>query len=86
VNSVRLSEEEWSRTRCMLVDARFRVLASSDNKGALEETIALRTGDQQVGHYRLDDGTVIAFARTPGYETYEGMGWYGVIERTMPRP
>jgi hypothetical protein len=85
VKSVRLSEEEWSRTRCMLVDARFRVLASSDDKGVLEETIALRTGDQKVGHYRLDDGTVIAFARTPGYETYEGMGWYGVIERTMPR-
>ena len=35
VKSVRLSEEEWSRTRCMLVDARFRVLASSDDKGAL---------------------------------------------------
>jgi hypothetical protein len=22
----------------------------------------------------------VAYALTPGYETYEGMGWYGVLE------
>ncbi|MEJ0002906.1 MAG: methyl-accepting chemotaxis protein [Pararobbsia sp.] len=85
VKGVRLSEEEWSRTRCMLVDARHRVLASSDGKGVLEESLALQTGGRTVGHYRLNDGTIVAFALTPGYETYEGMGWYGVIERSMPR-
>lgn len=81
VRGVRLSEDEWARTRCMLVDARYRVLASSDPKSPENETLALRKTDQKVGHYQLDDGTIVAFALTPGYETYKGMGWFGVIER-----
>jgi hypothetical protein len=84
VKSVRLSDEEWSRTRCMLVDASHRVIASSDGKGVLEETIDLRPEGKKVGHYRRSDGTVVSFALTPGYESYQGMGWYGVIERKAP--
>lgn len=81
VRSVRLSDDEWSRTRCLLVDAKYRVLASSDDKASDNETLTLRVMNEKVGHYKLDDGTLIAFALTPGYETYKGMGWYGVIER-----
>jgi hypothetical protein len=29
-------------------------------------------------------GRLIAFHLTPGYETYRGLGWYGVIEQ-LPR-
>jgi hypothetical protein len=85
VKSVRLSEEEWSRTRCMLVDSSFRVIASSDGKGLLEETVELRTEGRTAGHYRRGDGTLVTFALTPGYETYQGMGWYGVIESKPPK-
>jgi hypothetical protein len=83
VKSVRLSDEEWSRTRCMLVDAAHRVIASSDGEGLLEERVDLRSEGRKAGHYRRSDGTAVSFALTPGYETYRGMGWYGVIERKV---
>ncbi|WJF91839.1 methyl-accepting chemotaxis protein [Paraburkholderia bonniea] len=79
VKNVRLSEEEWQRTRCLIVDAKHRVLASSDGQGLLQETCRLSTGGQRSGAYRDAQGALIAFAATPGYETYQGLGWYGVI-------
>jgi hypothetical protein len=30
-------------------------------------------------------GAVTAFHRTPGYETYRGLGWYGAIVQEPPR-
>jgi hypothetical protein len=79
VKGVRLSEEEWARTRCMIIDSSCRVIAASDGKGILEERFALQTGGRPAGFYRAADGTVVSFAATPGYETYRGLGWYGVI-------
>jgi hypothetical protein len=32
-----------------------------------------------MGNYRDETGSLIGFALTPGYETYRGLGWYGVI-------
>ncbi|MBV5335538.1 chemotaxis protein, partial [bacterium] len=68
-----------TRSRCMLVDKNHRVLASCNGKGALTETLALRTGGAPMGHYHELNGRLVSFALTPGYETYEGLGWYGVI-------
>jgi hypothetical protein len=79
VTGVSLSEEERRTTRVMLLDARHRVIASSDGKGLLQEIYPLETGGQSRGHY-AGDGVLTAFALTPGYETYQGLGWYGVIE------
>jgi hypothetical protein len=79
IDGVRLEPEERDASRCMLVDARGRVIASSDGTGVLSEVIEL---DRTVGAmgYRTDaKGRTVAQARTPGYETYEGLGWYGVI-------
>ena len=79
VAGVSLSEEERRTTRVMLLDARHRVIASSDGRGVLQETYALDTGGLTRGHY-ANGAAVTAFALTPGYETYTGLGWYGVIE------
>jgi hypothetical protein len=79
VDGVRLSPEERGRTRAMIVDAEHRVLAASDRRGVLQETLALRTEGKSVGHYVDASGTVTGFALTPGYETYRGLGWYGVL-------
>jgi hypothetical protein len=79
VAGVSLTEEERRATRVMLLDARHRVIASSDGKGVLQEVYPLETGGSARGHY-TKDSTVTAFALTPGYETYKGLGWYGVIE------
>jgi hypothetical protein len=79
VKSVRLSDEEWSRTRCMIVDSSFRVIAASDEKGILTERFHLQIEGKKAGFYRAVDGSMVSFAATPGYETYRGLGWYGVI-------
>ncbi|MFT0171472.1 methyl-accepting chemotaxis protein [Paraburkholderia mimosarum] len=79
VKGVRLSEEEWTRSRCMIVDSNFRVIAASDGKGILTERLRLQVDGRQTGYYRASDGTIVSFAATPGYETYRGLGWYGAI-------
>ncbi|MFM0221269.1 methyl-accepting chemotaxis protein [Paraburkholderia dipogonis] len=79
VKGVRLSDEEWTRTRCLIVNAAHRVIASSDDKGVLEEQFRLKTDGEAAGFYRLTDGRTVSFAATPGYESYRGLGWYGVV-------
>lgn len=81
VQGVRLSEEEARRSRVLLVDARRRVIASSDGTDSLGETIALDTGGRKAGFGVDAGGTTTAFHLTPGYETYAGLGWYGVIQQ-----
>jgi hypothetical protein len=85
VDGVRLSPEERSLTRALIVDAKHRVLAASDRVGVLKEIIPLETRDQQMGHYEAKDGTVVGFALTPGYETYRGLGWFGVLIQKRTR-
>jgi hypothetical protein len=80
VEGVRVSGEDKARTRVLLVDARHRVIAASDGRGVLEETLPLAVNGRASGA-DLDPrtGRIVAFHRTPGYETYAGLGWYGVI-------
>lgn len=79
VEGVRLAPEEKARSRCLLIDSRHRVIASSDGRGLLAEAFPLRTGGGERGHYMDADGNLVGYALTPGYETYRGLGWYGVI-------
>ena len=78
VDGVRLTEDEKKRTRCMLIDSRGRIISSSDGKGLLREVVRLETSGT-MGNYRDDNGAIVGYALTPGYETYKGLGWYGVI-------
>ncbi|MBI5128170.1 MAG: methyl-accepting chemotaxis protein [Rhodopseudomonas palustris] len=77
VQGVRLDPHD--RARVLLLDSRFRVLAASDGNGLLEERFPLKVGGQRSGTYRDSTGALIGFHVTPGYETYQGLGWYGVI-------
>ncbi len=79
VDTIRLDEHEKARTRCLLVDSRYRVIAASDRAGLLTEIVPLTTEGQAMGNYRDREGNIVGFARTPGYQTYQGMGWYGVL-------
>jgi len=78
---VRLTPEEASRTRVMLVDAARRVIAASDGKGILTSGFPLKAEGRPSGSYTDAAGRLVAFHLTPGYETYRGLGWYGVIEQ-----
>jgi hypothetical protein len=61
----------------MLLDSRFRVIASTE-PGAFGKTYALNPTDKW-GH-TVKDGKIVAYGLTPGYETYRGLGWFGCIE------
>ncbi|MNY68253.1 hypothetical protein D3C86_2059860 [compost metagenome] len=39
----------------------------------------LRHEDRQRGSYYDGQGNIVAFARTLGYQEYDGLGWWGVI-------
>ena len=80
VNGVRLAEHERDNSRCLLLDQNHRVIASSDGKGILTESVPLALqGRNSMGSYLDDKGNVVGYALTPGYETYRGLGWYGAI-------
>jgi len=67
------------KARVLLVDSNFRVIAASDGQGLLTERIPISLEERRSGFYQDRSGTLIAFHATPGYETYKGLGWYGVI-------
>lgn len=78
VRGVRLAEDERDRTRVMLVDRSGRVIAASDGQGVLTERFRLATEGRRSGWYE-SAGRTVAFHHSPGYETYDGLGWHGVI-------
>lgn len=79
VTGVGLADEEKAASRVLIVDAADRVIAASDGKGVLKEQYRLDRSGGNRGYYARD-GRLVAYSLTPGYETYKGLGWYGVIE------
>jgi hypothetical protein len=75
-----LTPEEWQTASVMLLDSDFRIIASSTGENLLK-TFPLKLDGQSKGSYLDDKGNLIAFARTIGYQEYDGLGWYGVITR-----
>lgn len=73
-----LSPEEWTRSRVLLLDNKNRIIAASDGQGMLQ-TYALNTQGKTKGHYHENDGSIVAFAKTIGYQEFSGLGWTGVI-------
>ena len=67
------------KARVLLVDSNLRVIAASDGKGLLSEQVSLAMNGQRSGFYQDRSGALVAFHATPGYETYKGLGWFGVI-------
>lgn len=85
IEGIRLSDEERARSRMMMVDAKHRIIASSDPDAQLGTQIELAFKHGQASGYSLLANRVIqAYALTPGFETYPGMGWLGVIDQQLP--
>ncbi len=82
VRGVRIDAAEAGRTRVMLIDSAHRVIAASDGRGVLQEVFPLRPQGASGTHGGQRDG-IVAYHLTPGYETYRGLGWYGVIEQRV---
>jgi len=77
-NEIALSPGERARTDVMLLDGNRRVIASTDQK-KLFSTFTLDDRGRVRGSYRDGDGTLVAFAKTHGYQEYDGQGWVGVV-------
>jgi hypothetical protein len=78
VEGIRVDDD---KARVLLLDSKFRVIASSDGQGLLTERIPLTLNGGRSGIYKDHSGLQVAFHLTPGYETYQGLGWFGVILR-----
>jgi hypothetical protein len=82
LDGIGLSPAERATSRLMLLDASHRIIAASDGEGICSDAYPLMTDGRESGYYQRD-GKLIAFAVTPGYETYRGLGWLGCIESEM---
>ena len=77
-NEPNLSDADWSRTRVLLLDHHLRVIAASDERDLLQPFMLEHRG-QQKGYYFNAQKELVAFAKTIGYQEYDGLGWYSVI-------
>ena len=67
------------KTTVMLLDGSNRIIASS-NPNLLFSHFALQNqAGTARGSYYDNNGSIVAFARTLGYEDYDGLGWHGVV-------
>lgn len=66
------------RTEVMLLDANGRVIATTRPQ-SLFTRFDLRHDERQRGSYYDGHGNIVAFARTLGYQEYDGLGWWGVV-------
>lgn len=66
------------RTEVMLLDGNSRVIASTRPESCFSR-FDLNHENRQRGSYYDGQGNIIAFARTLGYQEYDGLGWWGVI-------
>jgi hypothetical protein len=77
-DEIALSAADKARTTVMLLDGRRRVIASTQPDLLFSE-YALQDSGQPRGSYRDYGGRLVAFAKTRGYQEYDGQGWCGVI-------
>lgn len=79
-NEIAMTAAERERTEVLLLDGKRRVIASTD-QGKLFSTYALDDRGLKRGSYRTGDGALVAFAKTHGYQEYDGQSWVGVVVR-----
>ncbi|MGR6432268.1 methyl-accepting chemotaxis protein [Rhizobium sp. PAMB 3174] len=67
------------RTSVLLLDQHGTIIAASRPELVFTRFMLDRSGGEGSGSYYTDDGAIVAYAKTLGYEDYDGLGWYGVI-------
>lgn len=78
VEGVGLTEEERECSRVMLLDSNYRIIADTHQE-VLGSVYPLKRDKSLHGYYQ-NESCLVSFAETPGYETYKGLGWLGVVE------
>ena len=86
LSSVRMDDSMVkNKTRVLLLDRKNRVIAASDGAGFLVETITFPAGSDPVSGFFRQGTKVIAYHQTEGFETYQGLGWKGVVTQEIPQ-
>ena len=67
-----------SRTTALLLDGKGTIIASTD-PALTYQHFNLNTSGRMRGSYYTHDGSIVAFAKTLGYEDYDGLGWSSAI-------
>ncbi len=80
MRGLRLDPSEHERTRCVVFNKAGVVITSSDGMGVLTESLEHLEGVRRAmggekGFCVETGGALTAYAHTPGYETYRGLGW-----------
>ena len=73
-----LPEAVKAKTLVMLLDGDGRVIASTAPERMFEK-FTLESQGRARGSYYDRKGNIVAYARTLGYEDYDGLGWHGVV-------
>lgn len=66
------------RTVVLLLDQNCRVIATTDPKRRFCQ-FDLRHDGRERGSYYDGAANIVAFAKTLGYQEYDGLGWWGVV-------
>lgn len=66
------------RTEVMLLDSCGRIIATTRPENRFTQ-FSLNHNGAARGSYLSTSGDIVAFARTLGYQEYDGLGWWGVI-------
>lgn len=67
------------RTVVMLLDGANRVIACSHPERMFSHFALANSEGLMRGSYYDNSGAIVAFAKTLGYEDYDGLGWHGVL-------
>lgn len=67
------------KTTIMLLDGSSRVIASTDPSRMFTHFALQKKNGEDKGSYYDRSGAIVAFAKTLGYEDYDGLGWHGVV-------
>jgi hypothetical protein len=80
VEGVRLDPDmKAAGARVLLLDRKDMVIAASDMEGVLSEHFPLGAESGKTSGSFEQGRALVGFHETPGFETYKGLGWKGVV-------
>ena len=79
LKAVRLRENERASTECLVVDNKGVIIAPTNHPGFLRDRLQFNQVKNQ--SFEVNNASLFAQALTPGYETYQGLGWRAVIKK-----
>lgn len=71
------------KTTVLLLDGNSRVIATTNPALLFTHFALANQSGQSSGSYYDNNGSIVAYARTLGYEDYDGLGWYGVVVQQL---